>query len=59
MKALHEHMDPNFLPSNYGGNLPKLDYTSSDWFPVACGHLDHIRRWNTYGFAKKTETEKK
>lgn len=28
MKKLHKHMDPACLPENYGGTLPKIDYTA-------------------------------
>ncbi|PSN38162.1 hypothetical protein C0J52_14549 [Blattella germanica] len=34
MKSLHEHIDPNYLPENYGGKLPKINYSGKDWYPV-------------------------
>lgn len=51
MKSLHKFLDPDFLPSNYGGNLPKIDYSGKDWFPCIKEHEEHIRKWNDYGFA--------
>lgn len=34
MESLHEHIDPAYLPENYGGKLPKINYSSVDWYPV-------------------------
>lgn len=51
MKKLHEHIDPNYLPADYGGNDPKLNYTSKDWFDCISQYNDYLRKWNTYGFA--------
>jgi hypothetical protein len=34
MESLHEHVDPAYLPEDYGGKLPKINYSSVDWYPV-------------------------
>lgn len=34
MDSLHKHINPENLPTNYGGKLPAIDYCSKDWFPV-------------------------
>ena len=34
MESLHKHIDPANLPENYGGKLPKVNYSSVDWYPV-------------------------
>ncbi|KAI8428182.1 hypothetical protein MSG28_002417 [Choristoneura fumiferana] len=54
MSSLHEHLAPSHLPADYGGELPAIDYSGADWYPVINEVLPHIERWNTYGFAKTT-----
>lgn len=34
MESLHKHIDPAYLPEDYGGKLPKINYSSVDWYPV-------------------------
>ena len=34
MESLHKHIDPAYLPEDYGGKLPKMNYSSVDWYPV-------------------------
>lgn len=51
--SLHKHVDPAFLPSNYGGTLPAIDYTGKEWFPSVKDHEEHIKTWNSFGFAEK------
>uniref|UniRef100_A0A1B0CK77 CRAL-TRIO domain-containing protein n=2 Tax=Lutzomyia longipalpis TaxID=7200 RepID=A0A1B0CK77_LUTLO len=51
MKSLHKFMDPDYLPANYGGNLPAINYCGKDWFPCILDHIDHIEKWNSYGYA--------
>jgi hypothetical protein len=34
MESLHKHIDPAYLPEDYGGTLPKINYSSVDWYPV-------------------------
>lgn len=34
MESLHKHIDPAHLPEDYGGTLPKINYSSVDWYPV-------------------------
>lgn len=55
MKKLHQHVDPDYLPANYKGKLPAIDYTGKDWYPCVLSHSDHIAQWNTYGFAEEKE----
>lgn len=51
--SLHKHLDPAYLPSNFGGQLPAIDYTGKDWFPCVKDHENHVERWNSFGFASK------
>ncbi|XP_058058022.1 clavesin-1-like [Anopheles bellator] len=50
LTKLHDHIHKEFLPSNYGGTLPALDYSGKDWYPVAENNLDFIKKWNSCGF---------
>lgn len=50
-KSLHKHINPDYLPENYGGNLPAINYSGKDWFPCVKEHEEHIGKWNSYGFA--------
>lgn len=51
MNSLHKHIDPDFLPADYKGNLPKINYSGRDWYPCVKDYEDYIAKWNTYGFA--------
>ncbi|XP_022185639.2 retinaldehyde-binding protein 1 isoform X1 [Nilaparvata lugens] len=51
-KALHEFIDPAHLPADYGGSLPKIDYSSKDWYPTLCTIDSHIKAWMNYGNVK-------
>lgn len=53
MSSLHKHLAPSHLPSDYGGELPVMDYSGAEWYPVINDILPHIQNWNSYGFAKK------
>ncbi|KAF5274944.1 hypothetical protein FQR65_LT04285 [Abscondita terminalis] len=35
MKSFHKYMAPSHLPKNYGGELPEIDYSGADWYPMA------------------------
>ncbi|XP_049882373.1 retinaldehyde-binding protein 1 [Pectinophora gossypiella] len=52
MSSLHEHLAPSHLPADYGGELPAIDYSGANWYPVINDILPHIHNWNSYGFAK-------
>lgn len=52
MSSFHNHIPPAYLPENYGGELPKIDYSSAEWYPVMLKHEDRIKQWNTYGFRR-------
>lgn len=52
MKKLHQYLSPDVLPTNYGGKMPKIDYSGKDWYPCVLNYKDHIERWGTYGFAE-------
>lgn len=54
MASLHKHIPASHLPSDYGGELPAVDYSSADWFPVLKECDQFIETYGTYGFAKKT-----
>ncbi|RZC39186.1 retinaldehyde-binding protein 1, partial [Asbolus verrucosus] len=53
MASLHKHMDPSHLPQDYDGQMPKINYTGADWYPVIEKYVDHIRTWNTFGHINK------
>lgn len=50
MSALHKYVSPSHLPQDYGGELPAIDYSGADWYPVINEILPHINKWNSYGF---------
>jgi len=53
MESLHKHMDPNYLPADYGGKLPKIDYSGKDWYPTLRSIDKVIEENNTFGLVKK------
>ncbi|XP_012289211.1 clavesin-1 [Orussus abietinus] len=53
MSSLHAFMAPSHLPADYGGQLPKMDYTGADWYPALLKIEDRIKEWNSYGFRKQ------
>jgi len=53
MESLHKHIDPDHLPENYGGKLPKINYSSVDWYPILRTLDNDIKEWNTFGIVKK------
>ncbi|XP_033315788.1 clavesin-2 [Bombus bifarius] len=52
MSSLHAYIPVSHIPKNYGGNLPEIDYTSADWYPILLQHEDKIKEWNSYGYRK-------
>jgi hypothetical protein len=34
MTELINHLGKDHMPSNYGGELPEIDYSSADWYPI-------------------------
>ncbi|KAM3964719.1 clavesin-1 isoform 1-T2 [Aphomia sociella] len=54
MSSLHKYMAPSHLPADYGGELPAIDYSGINWYPVFNDDLtmEHINKWNSYGFKK-------
>lgn len=52
MSSLHKHMDPNYLPADYGGTKPKINYTGADWYPEIDKCKAHIAAWNGFKLAK-------
>jgi len=53
MASLHKHLDPANLPKNYGGELPEIDYTGANWYPTIENYMDHMKKMNACGLAKK------
>ncbi|XP_014292857.1 clavesin-1 [Halyomorpha halys] len=53
MESLHKHIDPSYLPENYGGTLPRMSYTSADWLPVMKEIQSKVVAWNSFGYKKK------
>lgn len=54
-KSLLKHIKSSHLPTNYGGDLPQIDYSGKDWVPSIKDHIDFITKWNTYGFASSNQ----
>uniref|UniRef100_A0A1B6DTK8 CRAL-TRIO domain-containing protein n=2 Tax=Clastoptera arizonana TaxID=38151 RepID=A0A1B6DTK8_9HEMI len=52
MSSLHKHLDPAFMPEDYGGTKPKINYSSAEWFPVLSAVDNHLKEWSTYGNVK-------
>lgn len=50
-EELHKLINPAYLPKDYGGDLPKINYTGKDWFPSVKNHEEFIKKWNDYGFS--------
>ncbi|KAG5886517.1 hypothetical protein JTB14_024171 [Gonioctena quinquepunctata] len=53
MASLHKHMKPSHLPKDYDGELPAIDYSGKEWFPVVENYYDHIKMLNSFGLVKK------
>jgi len=53
MESLHKHIDPANLPENYGGKLPKVNYSSVDWYPVLRTLDNEFKEWNSFGIVQK------
>lgn len=53
MAQMHKFIAPSHLPEDYGGALPKINYTGKDWYPAIGEFTDHIKLMNTYGLVKK------
>lgn len=52
MDSLHKHLDPSHLPANYGGQLPEMNYSSADWYPVIKEIEPYYEEWNKWGNQK-------
>ncbi|KAL4712922.1 hypothetical protein ACJJTC_011992 [Scirpophaga incertulas] len=54
MPSLHKYIPASHLPADFGGELPRIDYSAADWYPVLKDCTPHIQAWDSYGFAKKS-----
>lgn len=43
LEELHKFIPRDYLPANYGGNLPEMDYSSKDWYPIFRDLDDYIK----------------
>ncbi|XP_066142226.1 alpha-tocopherol transfer protein-like [Euwallacea fornicatus] len=50
MSSLHKFIPASHLPSDYGGDLPEINYSGKEWYPVLDQHLDHIKMMNSFGY---------
>jgi retinaldehyde-binding protein 1 len=50
MKKLHQFVPAEYLPKNYGGTRPELDYAGKDWYPCVEKNIDFFAQYNTFGF---------
>lgn len=53
MTSLHKFLDPDFLPAEYGGNKPAMDYGGKDWYPCIIEHEKFYKDWSEFGFANQ------
>ncbi|CAG9864379.1 unnamed protein product [Phyllotreta striolata] len=56
MSSLHKYIPASHLPKNYGGDLPEIDYSGKDWYPVISDEkvTEHMKMMNTFGKKKKS-----
>ncbi|XP_074040139.1 retinaldehyde-binding protein 1 isoform X2 [Leptinotarsa decemlineata] len=52
MASLHKKMSPSHLPKDYDGDLPAINYSGKEWFPVVENYKDHIKTMNSFGLKK-------
>lgn len=52
MESLHKHMSPECLPADYKGKLPKIDYSTKEWYPTIRSLDKVIAENNTFGLKK-------
>ncbi|KAG5673908.1 hypothetical protein PVAND_003909 [Polypedilum vanderplanki] len=50
MSKLHQFVPPNYLPKNYGGTLPEIDYSAKDWYFCAEKYHDFFLQYKDFGF---------
>lgn len=50
MTKLHKFIPADYLPANYGGTLPEIDYSGKEWYPCTAKYSQHFADWNTFGF---------
>ncbi|OAD60848.1 Retinaldehyde-binding protein 1, partial [Eufriesea mexicana] len=43
MSSLHAYIPASHLPKDYGGDMPKMNYTSADWYPVLLKHENMLK----------------
>ncbi|XP_066251257.1 alpha-tocopherol transfer protein-like [Euwallacea similis] len=49
MASLHKFIPPSHLPKDYGGDLPEINYSGKEWYPILEQHVDHIAMMNSFG----------
>ncbi|EEB15902.1 conserved hypothetical protein [Pediculus humanus corporis] len=54
LQELHKFIPRDYLPEDYGGSLPKVDYSAKDWYPILRSLDDSIRENNKYGLVKQS-----
>ncbi|KRT79161.1 CRAL-TRIO domain containing protein, partial [Oryctes borbonicus] len=47
--SLHQYLAPTHLPEDFGGYLPKIWYSSVDWYPTIEQQSEFIKKWNACG----------
>ncbi|XP_055920777.1 clavesin-1-like [Eupeodes corollae] len=52
MKSLQKYIEPDYLPRDYGGYLPTIDYGGLEWYSAVEIHRDYVREWSELGPAK-------
>lgn len=50
MKKLHKFIPADYLPSDYGGTLPAIDYTGKNWYPCVEKYYQTFVDWSNFGF---------
>jgi len=53
MKGFHKFIDAAYLPKNYDGTLPEIDYSGKDWYPCVENYRSYIQDWTKFGYVSK------
>lgn len=50
MKKLHKFVPAEYLPKNYGGSMPEINYSGKEWFPAVEKYHDYFEKYKHVGF---------
>lgn len=52
MSSLHTYLEPSHLPADFGGQLPAIDYSGANWYPVLMDNVEHVKTFTSFGKRK-------